>query len=100
MLPACPPCCHFECREHFGDDHPEVILSIYWSLSFSESRQWLDSNLKLCPIMRRTSGDSVPNDTKRKCSLIYTLPKNDGEVKKVCKKMFLSSMKDLSMKDP
>ncbi|KAG1656357.1 hypothetical protein GQR58_024008 [Nymphon striatum] len=89
LLPACSPNCKFKCGEKFDKAYRKEINTRFWTLNFSERRQWLDSHINLNQIKRRTT---TSDTVKRNVSLTFSLPTLDGSKQKVCKKMLLATL--------
>ena len=86
------PCitCKLQCSAGYTEEYRQQVLTRFWSLSYRERRQWLDSYIKISDVQRRRVNS---NDSFRKNrTLTFSLPKPDATVQRVCKKMFMNTL--------
>ena len=81
MLQGCNSKCRKECSKVFDENTRASINSSFWSLTFSESRLWLDSYILISDVKTRTTIEVEPT---RSCSLKYSLPNAEKKLAAFC----------------
>ena len=88
VRPACNAKCRKECFTAISDEARNEINAVFWSLSFSERRLWLDSYILIAPVKSRTT---TQMEYSRANTLRYFLPFETTKVS-VCKTMFMATL--------
>lgn len=87
VKPGCDEKCIKKCSSVFDESERENINKTYWSLQRGEMRMFIRSNyIVAIPKRKYTS------DPKRNPKRTFTLQKNDGTVRQVCKIFFLTTL--------
>ena len=89
LLPGCNNTCQKKCIDNFQEADRFIINKQFWSLSFTERRQWFDSNITEKSVKQHTASNK---ENMRKSSLKYKLPSQQGVKIDVCKTMFLRTL--------
>ena len=84
-------CCKKECFTQISHERRRDIYEKYWEMDYDSQRLWLSGKIILLVTKRRRKSTDKEN-TRRKCSRSYTLPKNNANNITVCKEYFLSSL--------
>ena len=91
MKSSCGPQCKLSCSDCIDESHRIDIHKAYWNMEFVQKRQWLDSYIKLKPVDRRYVS-KADQEYRKKQTLMYSLPKPDGQVQVVCRTMFKNTL--------
>lgn len=84
--------CQFLCKKLAESQVKRKLFVSYHKLSKNEQRNFLMGLISIIPIGRRRHGTyEDPTESRRQCSIRYTLPDNTGAFLRVCRKTFLET---------
>ena len=90
ILPPCNSKCRFTCSENIDSGLRHEIWKKFRNGSFEERRSFLNANVNIVGVKRRKP--TALDHGRRKHSMLYFLPKENGELIQVCKTMFLHTL--------
>lgn len=91
VLPPCKDTCRKKCQDGLTEHYRGLINKTFWGLSYPGRRGWFDAHINILGIKQRTAGAAGVN-AKRKHTLSYTLPLENGVDMHVCKTMFMHTL--------
>ena len=80
-------CCKHECFKQIPENRRLETYAAYWEMDHDHQLMWLEGKVNPCPVTRRRKSTNKENPL-RKCSRIYTLPRDVINHVTVCKEYF------------
>ena len=80
--------CHYRCRD-VTQDYKEKLFMDFYTLGAHEQGTYLMGLMEIIPVQRRRHGNyTVPEESRRQSTIIYTVPDGSGNTVQVCSATF------------
>lgn len=82
--------CKFDCNKLPPANMKIKLFKLFYAMEYVEQRNYLMSLLQLLPVKRRRHGMYDDEEqSRRQCSIAFSVPDGDGNMIRVCKQTFM-----------